>query len=44
VLVKGEEYREGVVVGRELVEGWGGRVAFVSQIPGISTSSLLGDR
>jgi D-beta-D-heptose 7-phosphate kinase/D-beta-D-heptose 1-phosphate adenosyltransferase len=41
VLVKGEEYRTGVVVGRELVEAHGGRVAFVSQIPGISTTSLL---
>lgn len=43
VLVKGEEYRTGVVVGRELVEGWGGRVAFVSQIPGVSTTALLGE-
>ncbi|MBN1444332.1 MAG: bifunctional heptose 7-phosphate kinase/heptose 1-phosphate adenyltransferase [Planctomycetes bacterium] len=41
VLVKGSEYRTGVVVGREIVEGYGGRVAFVEQIPGISTSSLL---
>jgi len=44
VLVKGEEYRTGVVVGRELVESYGGRVAFVSQIPGISTTSLLEGR
>ncbi len=44
VLVKGEEYRQGVVVGRELVEGWGGRVAFVSQIPGISTTTLLREK
>jgi len=41
VLVKGEEYRTGIVVGRELVESYGGRVAFVSQVPGISTSALL---
>ncbi|MBI4601542.1 MAG: bifunctional heptose 7-phosphate kinase/heptose 1-phosphate adenyltransferase [Planctomycetes bacterium] len=41
VLVKGEEYRSGVVVGRGLVEGYGGRVAFVSQIPGISTTALI---
>ena len=41
VLVKGEEYRTGTVVGRELVESYGGRIAFVSQVPGISTTSLL---
>ena len=41
VLVKGEEYRTGTVVGREVVEGYGGRIAFVSQVPGISTTSLL---
>jgi D-beta-D-heptose 7-phosphate kinase/D-beta-D-heptose 1-phosphate adenosyltransferase len=44
VLVKGEEYRSGIVVGREIVERQGGRVAFVSQIPGISTTALLGAR
>ncbi len=44
VIVKGAEYSDGVVVGRELVESWGGRVAFVSQIPGISTTAILGDR
>jgi D-beta-D-heptose 7-phosphate kinase/D-beta-D-heptose 1-phosphate adenosyltransferase len=42
VLVKGSEYQQGVVVGREIVEGYGGRVAFVEQIPGISTTALLG--
>lgn len=41
VLVKGSEYRDGVVVGREIVEGYGGRVAFVEQLPGISTTLLL---
>jgi D-beta-D-heptose 7-phosphate kinase/D-beta-D-heptose 1-phosphate adenosyltransferase len=41
VLVKGEEYRTGTVVGREVVESYGGRIAFVSQVPGISTTSLL---
>jgi D-beta-D-heptose 7-phosphate kinase/D-beta-D-heptose 1-phosphate adenosyltransferase len=44
VLVKGEEYQNGIVVGREVVEGYGGRVAFVSQIPGISTTALLNAR
>ncbi|MCZ6794982.1 MAG: bifunctional heptose 7-phosphate kinase/heptose 1-phosphate adenyltransferase [Planctomycetota bacterium] len=43
VLVKGSEYRDGVVVGREIVEGYGGQVAFVDQIPGISTTELLKD-
>ena len=44
VLVKGDEYREGVVVGREIVEGNGGRIAFVSQMPGFSTTSILAKR
>jgi D-beta-D-heptose 7-phosphate kinase/D-beta-D-heptose 1-phosphate adenosyltransferase len=43
ILVKGEEYKNGVVVGREVVEGYGGQVAFVSHIPGISTSAILGE-
>jgi D-beta-D-heptose 7-phosphate kinase/D-beta-D-heptose 1-phosphate adenosyltransferase len=42
VLVKGEEYRDGVVVGREVVEGYGGRIAYVAQLPGFSTTGLLG--
>ena len=41
VLVKGSEYRGGVVVGREVVEAYGGRVELVEQVPGISTSALL---
>ena len=44
VLVKGEEYRDGIVVGREIVEGYGGRIAFVSQMPGFSTTSILAKR
>jgi len=43
VLVKGEEYRSGVVVGRELVEGYGGRVALLPMLPRFSTTGLLGD-
>ncbi|MEM7261419.1 MAG: bifunctional heptose 7-phosphate kinase/heptose 1-phosphate adenyltransferase [Planctomycetota bacterium] len=43
VLVKGGEYRDGVVVGHEIVEGYGGRIAYVDQIPGYSTTSLLGE-
>ena len=41
VLVKGGEYEKGVVVGRELVESYGGRVALVDQVPGISTTGIL---
>ncbi|HLU47284.1 MAG TPA: bifunctional heptose 7-phosphate kinase/heptose 1-phosphate adenyltransferase [Planctomycetota bacterium] len=46
VLVKGSEYRERTegVVGREIVEAYGGRIAYVEQVPGWSTTSLLGDR
>lgn len=43
VLVKGAEYRGGGVVGHDLVEGYGGRIALVEQIPGISTTALLGE-
>ncbi len=41
VLVKGGEYQGGVVVGRELVESYGGRVVLVDQVPGISTTAIL---
>ena len=32
------------VVGREIVESNGGRIAFVSQMPGFSTTSILAKR
>jgi D-beta-D-heptose 7-phosphate kinase/D-beta-D-heptose 1-phosphate adenosyltransferase len=41
VLVKGSEYRDGEVVGRSLVESYGGRVELVEQVPGISTTAIL---
>ncbi len=41
VLVKGSEYEKGVVVGRELVESYGGKVVLVDQVPGISTTAIL---
>jgi len=41
VLVKGGEYRPSQVVGRDLVEGWGGRVAIVPHVEGVSTSGLV---
>ena len=43
VLVKGGEYREGVVVGREIVEDAGGRIAYIDQMDGFSTTKLLGE-
>jgi rfaE bifunctional protein nucleotidyltransferase chain/domain len=41
VLVKGGEYRRSQVVGRDLVEGWGGSVVTVPHVEGVSTSGLL---
>ncbi len=41
VLVKGSDYRLDQVVGRDLVEGYGGEVLLVDVVPGHSTSSIL---
>lgn len=41
VLVKGADYRPEQIVGRELVEGYGGRVAVVPLVPEKSTSALV---
>jgi rfaE bifunctional protein nucleotidyltransferase chain/domain len=41
VLVKGGEYRLSQVVGRGLVEGWGGTVITVPHVEGISTTALV---
>jgi D-beta-D-heptose 7-phosphate kinase/D-beta-D-heptose 1-phosphate adenosyltransferase len=41
VLVKGMEYSLDRVVGREVVEGYGGRVERVAIRPGISTTQLI---
>jgi D-beta-D-heptose 7-phosphate kinase/D-beta-D-heptose 1-phosphate adenosyltransferase len=41
ILCKGEDYRDKVVVGRELVEGYGGRVELVELLPGRSTSNII---
>ena len=41
ILVKGEDYRNKVVVGAEAVESWGGRVEFAPFTPGASTSDLV---
>jgi D-beta-D-heptose 7-phosphate kinase / D-beta-D-heptose 1-phosphate adenosyltransferase len=41
VLVKGADYRPEQIVGRELVESYGGRVAVVPLVPDKSTSALV---
>ncbi len=41
VLVKGGDYRLDEVVGRDLVEGAGGRVELIPLLPGFSTSSRV---
>jgi len=41
VLVKGEDWREKGVVGREFVESYGGRVELVPLLQGHSTSEIL---
>jgi rfaE bifunctional protein nucleotidyltransferase chain/domain len=41
VLVKGADWAEGATVGRDIVEGRGGRVVRVPLAPGYSTTALL---
>jgi hypothetical protein len=41
VLVKGGTYTREEVVGREIVEAYGGRVAVTSRIDGVSTTQIL---
>jgi D-beta-D-heptose 7-phosphate kinase/D-beta-D-heptose 1-phosphate adenosyltransferase len=41
VLVKGGDYRPDQVVGRDVVEKGGGRVAIVPLVPGQSSSSIV---
>jgi len=41
VLVKGGDYAADEVVGRELVESWGGTVAVLDLVEGCSTSAML---
>jgi D-beta-D-heptose 7-phosphate kinase/D-beta-D-heptose 1-phosphate adenosyltransferase len=41
VLVKGGSYRRDEVVGREIVEAYGGRVGITSRIDGVSTTQIL---
>lgn len=41
VLIKGSDYRNKKVIGGEFVESSGGKVRFIEQLKGISTSTLL---
>jgi D-beta-D-heptose 7-phosphate kinase/D-beta-D-heptose 1-phosphate adenosyltransferase len=41
ILVKGSDYKHKKVIGSEFVEGYGGKVKFIEQLTGISTSTLL---
>ena len=41
VLVKGADWPVDRIVGREVVEGSGGRVATITYVKGISTSALI---
>ena len=41
VLVKGADYNDRKVVGREVVEGGGGRVELIDLRPGSSTTGLI---
>lgn len=41
ILCKGEDYRDKLVVGTELVESYGGRVELVELVPGVSTTNII---
>lgn len=41
VLAKGGDWAFGAIVGRREVEGWGGRVVRLREIPGVRTSALV---
>ncbi|HPI76512.1 MAG TPA: adenylyltransferase/cytidyltransferase family protein [bacterium] len=42
VLVKGGDYAPENIVGRAEVEGWGGRLVIIPEIPGFSSSDIIG--
>ena len=42
ILVKGGDYRLDQVVGRELVEKYGGKVMTIAPVEGVSTTDLIG--
>jgi D-beta-D-heptose 7-phosphate kinase/D-beta-D-heptose 1-phosphate adenosyltransferase len=41
VLAKGGDWKLDQIVGREDVEGWGGRVVRLRQVPGVRTSAVV---
>jgi D-beta-D-heptose 7-phosphate kinase/D-beta-D-heptose 1-phosphate adenosyltransferase len=41
ILVKGDDYKKEEVVGREVVESYGGRVELVKLVRGVSTTSII---
>lgn len=41
VLAKGGDWPLDAIVGRDLVEGWGGRVVRLREVPGVRTSRLV---
>jgi D-beta-D-heptose 7-phosphate kinase/D-beta-D-heptose 1-phosphate adenosyltransferase len=41
VLAKGGDWSRDSIVGREEVEGWGGRVVRLREVPGVRTSRLI---
>ncbi len=43
VLAKGGDWAIDEIVGREDVQGWGGRIVRLREIPGVRTTSLLGN-
>ncbi|MEZ4215775.1 MAG: D-glycero-beta-D-manno-heptose 1-phosphate adenylyltransferase [Myxococcota bacterium] len=44
VLAKGGDWTLDAIVGREDVEGWGGRVVRLREVKGVRTTTLLGER
>jgi len=41
ILVKGDDYKKGEVVGRDIVESYGGRVELIKLVRGVSTTSII---
>ena len=41
VLVKGDDYTPETIVGRDLVESYGGKVAICPRLEGLSTTALV---
>lgn len=42
ILVKGSDYADKPVVGREFVESYGGCVVLIDLVPGRSTTNIIG--